>query len=248
MVISRIVKCRILCRSCALQLFLNYKTMQGAGYANALLPLLKKSSSRESDTAKAASFINGHPVFSSIALGAIAKRLHDEPQLSHDEMAEWKRELSTPLGAIGDTLIWEKFKPLLVVIAATLLLSMRNATATTWMVVLLSIWGLYNLSLHFFRSWGFDRGSELGSRVMELALHPGLTAARRALRALALVAAAGLVSVSIVSMDFAVSNLIAFGAGFLIIIVSRKLRLGAFTAIFLALAAGLLLHYLALTT
>ncbi|MBL0061459.1 MAG: PTS system mannose/fructose/sorbose family transporter subunit IID [bacterium] len=241
---NRPKKTNILLRSLALQLFLNYKTMQGPGYLFALKPDLTEPD--ENKVRAAASLINGHPVFSSIALGAIAARLRvpvDEAKAK--EIAEWKRGLSTPLGAIGDSLIWERFKPaLLAIVVATMIVAGQKADSV-WGWCAFALLLIYNLTLWSFRSWGFSQGFKLGERVSELALHPALPVVRKALRVLGIVAAAFVLATAGANvLHLGQSAWLQFGIGFLFMLGAVFLRYSTLTVAFLTVLSSLGIAYL----
>lgn len=228
----------ILMRSLALQLFLNFKTMQGPGYLFALRTELRGLS--EDRVRAAGSFINGHPVFSSIALGALLKQLREPlDEAGVKEVIEWKRGISTPLGSIGDGLIWERYKPaLLALVVAAMLIAGGNADVV-WPWCAAGLLMTYNLSLWSFRRWGFRRGFELGARVSELALHPALPLARKLLRVLG-ISAAALVLAGAVSQAIGLGQTatIQFGIGFILMLSAAFLRLNTLTVAFLTVLSS----------
>ncbi|MCB1059296.1 MAG: PTS system mannose/fructose/sorbose family transporter subunit IID [Calditrichaeota bacterium] len=234
----------ILLRSLALQLFLNYKTMQGPGY---LMSLRSELSDHDPEKTRAAgSFINGHPVFSSIALGALAKRLRGSVDAAAAaDISEWKRTLSTPLGSIGDSLIWERFKPALLALAAGILLLGSNIAEGLWGWLVLLMMLTYNLALWNFRNWGFERGFELGETVSELALHPALPKVRKFLRVLGIVAASLVIAGTIKSsLGPSPTTWMQFCAGFLLMLGASKLRLNTLTVAFFAILFSFGIYFL----
>lgn len=237
-------KTNILLRSLALQLFLNYKTMQGPGYLFALKPELEEAD--EHKVRAVASMINGHPVFSSVALGAIAARLREPvDEAKAKEIVEWKRGLSTPLGAIGDSLIWERFKPaLLAIVVATMIVGGQKADSVWgWCAVALLL--IYNLTLWSFRSWGFTNGFRLSERVSELALHPALPVVRKGLRVLGIVAAAYVLATAGANvLHLGSSARLQFGIGFLFMLGAVFLRYSTLTVAFLTVLSSLGIAYL----
>lgn len=241
-------KTTILLRSLALQLFLNYKTMQGPGYLFALKPELRERD--ENKVRAAGSLINGHPVFSSIALGAIAARLREPvDETRANEIAEWKRGLATPLGAIGDSLIWERFKPgLLALVVGTMLISGNKADSIWgWCAVALLL--TYNLTLWWFRNWGFANGFRLGERVSELALHPALPILRRILRWLGIASAAFVVSATLSTVwTLGTTALMQFGLGVLFMLGAAFFRYSTLTVAFLTVLGSFTLFYITSST
>lgn len=242
---NSVPKQSILLRSLALQLFLNYRTMQGPGYLLALRPLLKQSPLSEPKIRAAGSYINGHPVFSSAGLGAIAGRLTSDDALDLSDFAAWKREISTPMGAIGDGLIWERFKPGLLAVAAGFLLVAGPYAQDVWPWITLVILAVYNSTLWMFREWAFARGFELRERLTELAAHPGLIKLKKGLRIFGILAAAFALAGSLgVFVNGGPLGASQFGAGFLIMLAGARLRVSTLTAAFFTVLSTFGLYYL----
>ncbi len=238
----------ILLRSLALQLFLNYKTMQGPGYLFALRPELRQHD--EHKARAAGSLINGHPVFSSVALGALAARLREPvDEAKAKEIAEWKRGLSTPLGAIGDSLIWERFKPALLAIVVAVMIVFGDKADSVWGWCVAALLLIYNLTLWSFRNWGFRQGFRLGERVSELALHPALASARKYLRVIGVVAAAFTLAAAFARvLPLGNAAALQFGIGFLFMLGAVFLRYSTLTVAFLTVLSSFGLAYLFSTT
>jgi len=238
----------ILLRSLAVQLFLNYKTMQGPGYLMSLGSDLRERN--EHKVRAAGSFINGHPAFSSIALGALTKRLRGEVTAeTAKDISEWKRQISTPLGAIGDSIIWERWKPALLALCVAAMLFSREFAATAWVWAVSAMLLIYNLSLWSFRVWGFRHGYQLGERVAELALHPALPAARRVLRILGIAAAIAVVCAALwTAFAPGTTSALQFGAGFLIMLGAALLRTSTLTACFLTILSSFAIAYFSTST
>jgi mannose/fructose/N-acetylgalactosamine-specific phosphotransferase system component IID len=236
----------ILFRSLALQLFLNYKTMQGPGYLMSLRPMLRDDPQLDQKAHAAASFVNGHPVFSSAALGAMSELLKSRTDDVHAaSLKDWKRQISTPMGAIGDHLIWERFKPALLALLATLLLLAGQSAAHVWVIAVTVMFITYNLSLWLFREWMFARGAELKENLPELAAHPGLPKLKKFLRVIGIFAAAGVLAAS--SGNFAHGGTLAnsqFIAGFAVMLLASKLRVSTLTAAFFAVLSMFGLYYI----
>lgn len=233
----------ILIRSLALQLFLNYKTMQGAGY---LFSLKSELAGQNPEKIKAAaSFINGHPVFSSIALGALTRQFRNPvDQNRADAISDWKRAMSTPLGSIGDSLIWERFKPALLAFAVSLLLLTSGQAEHVWGWAVVGMLLVYNGGLWLFRNWGFARGFELGERASELALHPALLKARRELKYMGIFCAGILFASAItLAMDGGVAARWQFIAGFMTMLGAAFVRASTLTVAFIAILSSFGIYY-----
>lgn len=243
----RIPRHRILLRSLALQLFLNFRSMQGAGYLLALCPLLRKKELKEGEARAVGSYINGHPVFSSLALGAIAGQLAEGRDVGTEQFTEWKQQISSPLGAIGDSLIWERFKPgLLALLCAALLIAGQHAL-DLWLYGAVALVVVYNSALWMFREWGFARGLELKERLPELAAHPGLPLLKKALRVLGIVAATAVLAGALrVFAHGGALWTMEFTVGFLVILAAAFLRIStlaaAFISVLIVLGIRLIVH------
>lgn len=242
---EQIPKRTILLRSLALQLFLNYKTMQGSGYLFALRPVLRDVELREEKIRAAGSFINGHPAFSGAALGALVTRLRNITTADDVQViANWKRELSTPLGAIGDSLIWERFKPALLALIVAAVFLAGNLVATVWMIAAIVAFLLYNGALWYFRCWSFGQGVLLGERLTELAMHPALPRLKRILRVMGVASSAFVLAAALgKSGEQGWLGRSQFVVGFFVMIGAAMLRSSTLTAALFSILAALSVSY-----
>jgi mannose/fructose/N-acetylgalactosamine-specific phosphotransferase system component IID len=182
-------KLRLIWRSLWIQVLLNYKTMQGAGYLFILWPWLKRSEHRKNRVIRASGFLNGHPVFSSFALGAMLRRLSDgDAEKDPQEFDQWRESLSGPLGMVGDSLIWERWKPIVLCIMVYAMgfqayyLYKYAEGYPKWIIALILITLLlYNLPLIAFRWWALDKSYESGKKVLTLGSHSALPRIQRTL-------------------------------------------------------------------
>jgi mannose PTS system EIID component len=163
--LPRSVVRRVFLRSFAIQGSWNYRTLQGSGFAFALMPVLRWV--HEDDPARLqeavnrhASLFNAHPYLAGVALGAVARMEADgeDPVL----IERFKAALRGSLGALGDRIVWAGWRPACVLLALFVLLSTRSATAavTAFLVV-------YNLGHVGLRWWGLQIGVEYGRQVGE---------------------------------------------------------------------------------
>ena len=155
-----------------IQVLLNYRTMQGGGYLFALWPWIRSHPRREENAHNAAGYLNSHPVFASFAVGAMRRRMEDitadASGVAHeppDDFAQWRESLAGPLGVTGDSLIWDRWKPLIFAAGAWMLLFAPSIF--TWVVVAAACLLLYNVPLYRLRVWGVKTGYRLGSRVLD---------------------------------------------------------------------------------
>jgi mannose/fructose/N-acetylgalactosamine-specific phosphotransferase system component IID len=158
---------RLAVRSLFLQVLLNYRTMQGAGYLFTLWPWLRQGGQSKERVNASAEYLNAHPVLAALAIGAMRRRIEDGA-IEQDplEFARWQNSLCGPLGVVGDTLIWDRWKPLLFSLGVLALL--WSTSLAVWGAVAVSLLLVYNLPLFFLRTWAIRRGYELGPRVLEI--------------------------------------------------------------------------------
>jgi PTS system mannose-specific IID component len=148
--------------------------MQGEGFLFSLLPFLRRL---ESDSAKreqlmklSGGFMNTHPCLAPMAMGAILRRMADGEEVDEPQWRSWREGLCGPLGTLGDRLVWNGWKPLVFILAATILLLLGSSQAI--LPVLVGALLIYNVPLLGFRLWGFDEGWQLGSEVLHAIQRP----------------------------------------------------------------------------
>ena len=229
-------KIRLIWRSLWIQVLLNYKTMQGAGYLHILWPWLRDSDNRKNRVKRTSGFLNGHPVFSSFALGAMLRRLSEgDAESDPEEFDKWRESLAGPLGLVGDSLIWERWKPIVLTlgIVSLQLLSIGHHTPA-WYVLPIILITVYNLPLLCLRWWALEKGCDSGKNLLSLAGHPNLPKLRITLDWIAAFAAALIVVLSLLSghaPEYYSHFLIAFCAMFVLL----RLRLSITTSVLLTL-------------
>ncbi len=104
-------------RSLPLQAAFNPVTLQGAGFAAALLPELERAHGAGAGprAATLASGFNANPYLATFALGAVSAAEGLEPAARIDRFL---RLVRGPLGSLGDTLFWSAARPALLLPAA----------------------------------------------------------------------------------------------------------------------------------
>lgn len=186
----------VLLRSTLLQAAWNYRTLQGAGVAFALMPVLRHVHRDPGALSEAvqrhARHFNAHPYLASLALGSLARL---EADAAGDEtIRRFQAALGGPLGALGDRLVWAAWLPFCSVVG--LILHWLGVAPVSVLAVFLTLYNLGHLGL---RVWGFREGWAAGTglaarlRTMGLAgvalrLEGWLAAALGVLVGLALVA------------------------------------------------------------
>jgi fructoselysine and glucoselysine-specific PTS system IID component len=159
---------KLLWRGLFVQVFWNYRTMQGEGFLFALLPFLHRM---ESDPSKrkrlvslSAGFMNTHPSLAPLAMGAMLRRMADDKGIEEESWRAWRESLCGPLGTLGDTLIWSGLKPLVLILGVIGVLLVEAPQQTLWLPLLVLI--LYNGPLLGLRFWEVHAGWQRGSEVL----------------------------------------------------------------------------------
>ena len=152
-------------RSFAIQGSWNYRTLQGSGFAYALLPVLRHlyrhDDARLQDAVtRHTALFNAHPYLAGVALGAVARMELDgeDPAL----IERFKTALRGSLGTLGDRIIWAGWRPACVLLALVVLLATRSAAAA--IIVFLIVYNTGHVAL---RWWGLRIGVEYGRLVGE---------------------------------------------------------------------------------
>ncbi len=154
---------RVLVRSLAIQASWNYRTMQGAGLAFALIPVLTRLLGRDREVLAAAvgrhaGFYNGHPYLSTIAIAALARM--ESEALDSSQIEQFKNAIVGPLGGLGDRLVWASWRPLCALIAILLF-----SVGTPWWAAVAAFLVLYNAVQLGLRVWGLRFGWRHGRNV-----------------------------------------------------------------------------------
>ncbi|HSG48086.1 MAG TPA: PTS system mannose/fructose/sorbose family transporter subunit IID [Longimicrobiales bacterium] len=165
------LKLQLLLRSFLLQAAWNYRTLQGAGAAFVLLPLLRRvhtdPEALEMAVARHSGHFNAHPYLASLALGSLARL--EAQGTDPDTIRRFRAALGGPLGALGDRLVWAAWLPLCAVVSLSLLWA---GLAPGW--VLLIFLAVYNVGHVGLRIWGFEEGwaagQGLGQRLRTMGL------------------------------------------------------------------------------
>ena len=220
-----------------IQVLLNYRTMQGGGYLFSLWPWLSKSELRERRVRLASGYVNSHPVLASFAVGAMRRRLEDlsipPPKQGEEEFDSWRKSLAGPLGMIGDSLIWDRWKPLVFALGAGVLLVIPTVTA--WCVVATTCLIVYNVPLYALRVWGIRRGYVLGANVLDAMRDERFASWRRGLTAAGVVLAGLLLGSAVhVAAQGSPARALQFMVAFAAMLLGLRFRLAAGTAALIA--------------
>jgi mannose PTS system EIID component len=197
--LPRSVVLRVFLRSFAIQGSWNYRTLQGSGFAYALMPALRyvhggDAARLQDAVARHTSVFNAHPYLAGVALGAVARLEADGEDAALID--RFKSALRGSLGTLGDRVVWAGWRPACVLLGLFVLLATQSAAAA--ITVFLLVYNAAHLSL---RWWGLRVGLEHGRNVAEalrgaplLRWHSGVLAAAALLlgATLPLVVAGGL--------------------------------------------------------
>jgi mannose/fructose/N-acetylgalactosamine-specific phosphotransferase system component IID len=241
--LSVLAKIRLIWRSLWIQVLLNYRTMQGAGYLHILWQWLRDSEHRENRARRVSGFMNGHPVFSAFALGAMLRRMSEgDAERDPSEFDRWREQLAGPMGMTGDAMIWERWKPIVFGLGAVACLLSYTTLQINWIVIALSCLLLYNVPLFALRWWALSQGYERGKDLLNLSGHPVLPRLRASLDWLAATTAALIVS-STLFVSLCENSIPHFAAAFIVTFGLRRLRVSLLTSLLAALSIAIGLNY-----
>lgn len=148
---------RLYMRSFLVQTGWTYDRMLALGFVWILKPLMRKfcrTPGEQRDFLKRhlVSF-NANPYLASYALGAVTRL--EEDKTPPEQISRFKELLRGPLGALGDYLFWQNFRPALLILG--LILTERFGI---WGV--LGVWLIFNLYQLYLRARGMVKGYNLG--------------------------------------------------------------------------------------
>jgi PTS system mannose-specific IID component len=137
--------------------------MLGAGFAFAIAPALSRIHDGDPEALAAAmrrhaGFFNAHPYLAAVAIGAVA-RLETEGT-DPDTAERLKTALVSPLGTLGDRLVWARWRPICALSALLLFLA-----GAPWWAAVLAFLTAYNVVHLALRVWAFRVGWRQGTGV-----------------------------------------------------------------------------------
>lgn len=231
----------VVLRSFAVQGSWNYRTLIGAGFAFALMPVLRRIFRDEPGRLQAAvqrhcALFNSHPYVAPVALGAVARL---EAEGADPTLVErFKTAIRGALGSLGDRLVWAAWRPACVLLG----LAVWLAGGPAWVAVVAFL-AVYNVGHVVLRVWAFRVGWRDGVHVAGRLRDARVGEAQRALGsagsflvgfALPLVAAGGLTDHAVPAWVLG-AGLAAAAAG---IAFGRTARGAAVVAIVILVALG----------
>jgi mannose PTS system EIID component len=160
--LPRSVLWHVFLRSFAIQGSWNYRTLQGSGFAYALMPVLRyvhgDSERLQDAVTRHTTLFNAHPYLAGIAIGAVARMEMDgeDPAL----IERFKTALRGSLGTLGDRIIWAGWRPACVLLGLVVLLTTQSAFAAV--ASFLIVYNTVHLAL---RWWALRIGLESGRQV-----------------------------------------------------------------------------------
>ncbi len=166
-------------RSFLLQSVWNPRGMQGVGFCFAMLPLMRRLGSdaeaRAAFLGRHLRFFNTNPALASYVLGAAAasEAAGGTPAVTE----EIKRGLASPLGMVGDALMWGALRPFGAMVAVALALQGVLWAPLAFLVV-------YNVPHLVLRVRGLGAGASGGPSAAREVLGPRVREAVRWIRAL----------------------------------------------------------------
>ncbi|MEJ2216557.1 MAG: PTS system mannose/fructose/sorbose family transporter subunit IID [Gemmatimonadota bacterium] len=151
-------------RAFSIQGSFNYRTLIGAGFAFALVPVLRrlyKDNARlDAAVARHSELFNSHPYLAPVALGAVLRM--EEAGEPASVVERFKMAVRGSLGTLGDRIIWAGWRPVCLLAALTLAL-----LGAAWWVVVGGFLLVYNAGHLAVRAAGFRMGTRWGRDVGE---------------------------------------------------------------------------------
>lgn len=154
----------MLLRLLAIQGSWNYETLIGTGTgfcvepALRLLPGGRDSPAYRDALARQTQYFNAHPYLAAVAVGALARaELDREPP---HQIERYRRALCSPLGSLGDRLVWSAWLPFCSIVALALF-----ALDASPLLIVLGFLALYNAGHLWLLVWGLRTGWRDGLRV-----------------------------------------------------------------------------------
>ncbi len=137
--------------------------MQGAGLGYALLPVLRSlhrdaGASLKEALSRHSGFFNSHPYLSTVAIAALARM--ELESIDAVQIERFKVAIVSPLGTLGDRLVWARWRPICALAALWLFLA-----GAAWWVAVAAFLLLYNALNLGLRIWGLRLGWREGLEV-----------------------------------------------------------------------------------
>jgi mannose/fructose/N-acetylgalactosamine-specific phosphotransferase system component IID len=155
--ISRLDLFRLYLRSFFVQAGFTYERLLAFGFVWTLIPLARRlfsSAEERRDFLKRHLLgFNANPYLAGYALGAVAKL--EEERVPPQQIIRFKELMQSPLGAVGDSLIWQNLRPVLLVLGIVLTTNLGAYGA-------LAVWLIFNCYQIYLRARGIRKGYRMG--------------------------------------------------------------------------------------
>lgn len=159
-------------RTLFVQASFSFDRMIGVGTAWAIQPLLKDMPEERYRLAmrRATQFFNAHPYLAGMAIGAVARVEHEN--IPPETVNRLRHALVSPLGSVGDKLIWAGLMP------ASVGIGLIAGALASPPVGALTFLALYNAGHFALRTWalreGWRRGREISRALTARGIQRGL--------------------------------------------------------------------------
>lgn len=202
---------RVFLRLLFLQGLLHSRGMQNLGFMYALAPALRRFERPEDKAllAKHLDFFNCNPNFASLVLGGVL-RLEEERlagrAVTPEDIAYFKRSVSSPLAAMGDLLFLGGLKPLALTLACVFAIYKS-------FIGLVATWLLYNIIVVSCRLWGVHFGYTRGWELVDVFSGPAFQRLLSLVQIIGASAGGALVAVVLYNQSQEGWQLLVAGAG-----------------------------------
>jgi mannose PTS system EIID component len=149
----------------------NYETLLGTGIGFSIEPALrslpegKRGEQYRAALARESRYFNAHPYLTGIAVGALTRA--ELEGVDPARIERFRSALASPLGSVGDRLVWASWLPFCSVIALCVYGAGGSALAVVGTFLL-----LYNAGHFLLRAWGLHIGLSRGLNVASALANP----------------------------------------------------------------------------
>ncbi len=167
------VKLAMFVRMLAVQGSWNYETLLGTGIGFVMEPALRflpggvNGPAYRSALARESRYFNAHPYLTGIAVGSLTRA--ELEGVDPARIERFRSALASPLGSVGDRLVWASWLPFCSVVALCVFGAGASALAVVGTFLL-----LYNAGHFLLRAWGLHVGLERGLNVASALANPVL--------------------------------------------------------------------------
>lgn len=154
---SRFDLFRLYLRSFFVQAGFTYERLLAFGFVWIVNPLMGRfftsAEERRDYLKRHLSGFNANPYLAGYALGAVIKL--EEEKVAPQQIVRFKGLMQSPLGAVGDNLIWQNLRPALLILGIVLTINFGIYGALT-------VWLIFNCYQIYLRARGIQKGYRLG--------------------------------------------------------------------------------------